>query len=169
MASEHVVLGERSPALLLRQGHHALAAEHPLHRAGVGHGAAVPGDGDPDVGGGAVPVVGEALDEQGDAGRTVRLVHQRLVVGPPALGAGTALDRPVDVVVGDRALLGLLDGVVEGRIAGRIATAHPRSDLDVLDQLREQLAAPCVDHRLLVLGGRPFGVSRHSRDLNPPV
>src|SRR6478609_9045153 len=50
----------------------------------------------------------------------------------------------------------------ERRVAGRVGAAHLGRDLDVLDQLGEQLAALGVDDRLLVLGGRPFGVARHA-------
>ena len=83
------------------------------------------------------------------------------VVGAAGLDAGAALDRAVDVVVRDRGLLGLLDGVEQRRVAVRVAAADARRDLDVLDQLGEQLAALGVDHGLLVLGGRPFGVAGH--------
>ena len=79
--------------------------------------------------------------------RAVALVHDRLVVGAAGLGTRAALDRAVDVVVGDRRLLGLLDGVVERRVAGEVAAARARRDLDVLDQLGEQLAALGVDRR----------------------
>ena len=142
--------------------HDALAVEQVGHRARVGQRAAVAGHRGADLHGGAVAVVGEALDQQRDAVGAVALVHDRLVVGAAGLGAGAALDRAVDVVVGDRGLLGLLDGVVERRVAGRVAAARARRDLDVLDQLGEQLAAPGVDDGLLVLGGRPFGVAGHA-------
>ena len=82
-----------------------------------------------------------------------------MVVDATGLGAGAALDRGVDVLVGDRALLGLLDGVVEGRVAGGVAAALLRRDLDVLDQLGEELAALGVDRGLLVLGRCPLGVA----------
>ena len=111
---------------------------------------------------GPVLVVGEALDEHRDAGGAVALVHDRLVLRAAGLRAGAALDRAVDVVVGDRRLLGLLDGVVERRVAGDVTAAHPGRDLDVLDQLGEHLAALGVDDGLLVLRGRPLGVARHA-------
>src|SRR6185503_20031230 len=114
-----------------------------------------------DVGGGPVAVVGQALDEDGDAVGSVALVHDGLVVRPAGLLAGTALDRPVDVVVGDRVLLGLLDRVEQGRVAGHVTAIGARRDLDVLDQAGEQLAAPSVNNRLLVLGRRPLGVPGH--------
>ena len=148
---------------VLRVGHDhdALAVEQVGHRARVGQRAAVAGHRGADLHRGAVPVVGEALDEQRDAVGAVALVHDRLVVRAAGLGARAALDRAVDVVVGDRGLLGLLDRVVERRVAGRVTAAHPGRDLDVLDQLGEHLAAPGVDDRLLVLGGRPLGVAGH--------
>ena len=140
----------------------ALAGEEPGDRAGVGHGAAVAGDRGADLHRGPVAVVGEALDEQRDALRAVDLVHDRLVVDAAAVEATAALDRGVDVLVGHRLLLRLLDGVVERRVAGQVGAAHLGRDLDVLDQLGEQLAALGVDDRLLVLRGRPLGVARHT-------
>ena len=131
----------------LRHDHDALAVEQVGHRARVGHRAAVAGHRDAHLGGGAVAVVGQALDEHRDAVGAVALVHDRLVVGAAGLQAGAALDRALDVVVRDRGLLRLLDGVVERRVAGRVAAAGPRRDLDVLDQLGEQLAALGVDRR----------------------
>ena len=159
---EHVVLADGLALLVDRDDHDALAVEEERHRARVGERAAVAGHRGADLHRGAVPVVGEALDQHRDAGGAVALVHDRLVVRAAGLGAGAALDRAVDVVVRDRRLLRLLDGVVERRVAGRVAAAHPGRDLDVLDQLGEHLAALGVDDRLLVLGGRPFGVARHA-------
>ena len=54
-------------------------------RAGVGERAAVAGQRGAHLGRGAVAVVGEALDEQGDAVRAVALVHDRLLVGAAGL------------------------------------------------------------------------------------
>src|SRR5206468_1066422 len=60
-----------------------------------------------------------------------------------------------------RGLLRLLDRVIQRRVAARVAAAGARRNLDVLDQLCEQLAALCVDDRLLVLGRGPLGVAGH--------
>jgi len=97
----------------------------------------------------------EVISEPGD------LIAVRSALQDAGLGARAALDGAVDVLVRDRGLLGLLDGVVEGRVARRVSPAHPGRDLDVLDELGEHLAAPRVDDGLLVLGRRPFGVARH--------
>ena len=50
-------------------------------------------------------------------------------------------------------------GVMTLFIAVGIAATHTCCDLDVLDQLGEQLAALRVDGGLLVLGGRPLGMT----------
>src|SRR4029079_16652883 len=91
----------------------------------------------------------------------VALVSDGLPVGAPGLLTCPALAGPLDVVVGHRALLGLLDGVVQRRVTRRIPTADAGGDLDVLDQPGEHLAAACVDDGLLVLGGGPFGMAAH--------
>ena len=117
----------------------ALAVEVVGDAARVGHRAAVAGHERAHLGGRAVLVVGEALDEQGDAVGAVALVHDRRVVDRLAGEAGAALDGAVDVVVGDRGLLGLLHGVDEGRVAREVGAAHLGGDLDVLDELGERL------------------------------
>src|SRR5262249_40926712 len=81
---------------------------------------------------------------------------------------GAALDGPLDVVVGHRALLGLLDGVVQRRVAGRVTAAVAGGNLNVLDQLGEHLAAFGVQGGLLVLGRRPFTVAAHLRPFPRP-
>ena len=141
--------------------HDALAAEQVRHAARVGERAAVAGQRDADLGGGAVAVVGQALDEYRDAARPVALVGDRLVVGAAGVDARPAAYRAVDVVVGHRVALGLGDRVGEGRVAGHVTAAGAGRDLDVLDQLGEQLAAPGIDDGLLVLRRRPFGMAAH--------
>ncbi len=155
---QDVVLGELAGP---GDDHDALAREEVGDAAGVGEGAAVAGQRRADLGRRAVAVVREALDEHRDPVRAVPLVQDRLVLGRPGLGARAALDGAVDVVVGDRTLLRLLDGVVQRRVAGRIAAAGAGGHLDVLDQLGEHLAALGVDDGLLVLRRGPFGVAGH--------
>src|SRR5215467_10103403 len=159
---EHVVLGD---AVALVDQDHALAVEHIRHRARVGHGAAVAGQRRAHIGGGPVPVVGQALDQDGDPAGRVTLVGDRLVLGAAGLKARAAADGAIDVLVRHRILLRLLHGVVQGGIAGRVGAAGPRRHLNILDQLGEELAAPGVNGRLLVLGRRPFGMATHVRSL----
>src|SRR5450755_768356 len=155
---QDVILGD---AARLADDDDALAVEQVGHRARVGHGPAVPAERGANVRGGPVPVVGQALDQHRHPAGAVALVGDVLVGGAAGLLAGAAADRPVDVIVRHRALLRLLDGVVQRRGARGIPAAGPRRHLDVLDQLGEQLAALGVDHRLLVLCGRPLGVAAH--------
>jgi len=158
---EQVVLRQGA----LRDDDDALAVEDVGDAAGVGELTAVAGQGRPHLRGRAVAVVGEALDEHRDTVRRVSLVGDALPVSAAGLGPGAALDRAVDVVVGDRGLLGLLDGVEERRIADDVAAAGAGGDLDVLDELGKELAAPRVDDCLLVLRRRPFGVAAHDLSL----
>ena len=80
---------------------------------------------------------------------------------PPASAPEPRLTARSMLSLRDRGLAGLLDRVVQRRVAVRVTAAGARRDLDVLDQLGEQLAALGVDDGLLVLGGRPFGVAAH--------
>src|SRR5690606_6549046 len=130
-------------------------------RTGVCHRTAVAAHHGAHFAGGAVAVVGQALDQQGDTVGGVALVHDVLVVGPTGLLTSTPSAGALDVVQRDRVLARLLDRVVKGRVAIGIAPASPRSNLDVLDQLREELAALGVQGGLLVLGGGPLGVAGH--------
>lgn len=134
---QHVVLGQ---AVLLQRDD-ALAGEQVGHRPGVGHVAAVAGDGHPDLARRPIAVVGQAFDQDRDAVGPIALVHDRLVVGATGLLARAALAGPLDVVVGHRGLLRLLDGVIQGRVAGGVTAAGAGGDLDVLDQPGEFLAA----------------------------
>ena len=141
---------------------HALAREVVRDTARVGHGAAVAGHQRAHLGGGAVLVVGQTLDEQCDPVRAVALVHDGRVLDGLTGEPRAALDGAVDVVVRDRGLLRLLHGVDEGRVAREVGTAHLRGDLDVLDQLGERLGSACVDDRLLVLRRCPLGMPGHA-------
>src|SRR5215218_5388776 len=155
----------------VRPRHHddALAGEQVGDRAGVGHRPAVAGHRRADLHGRPVLVVGQALDEDGDTAGGVALVGDRLVVDATGLETGTALHRAVDVVVGHRALLRLLDGVEQRRVARRVTAAGARRDLDVLDQLGEELATLGVDAGLLVLRRRPLGVAAHESSSFPAL
>src|SRR5699024_7409067 len=105
--------------------------------------------------------VRQTFDEDGDATGSVGLIRHGLVLSATVLSTGAAFDSSVDIVIGNRRFLRLLDRVVQCGIALVISTAGPGRHLDVLDQLREQFSAFGVDDCLLVLRRRPFGVARH--------
>src|SRR2546421_9176750 len=93
---------------------HALALELPRHGARFGQRTAVAGEDVLHLLPGAVAVVGEALDVDGDTAGGVPLVARRLV--PDALElARAALDSAVDRVGGHGAVARLLDGCPQGR------------------------------------------------------
>src|SRR5262249_31868943 len=155
---QHVVLSQA----VLHQCHQALAGEQVGHRAGVGHVPTVAGHRDAHLAGGAVAVIGQALDQPRAAVGSVALVGDGLVVGATGLLACATLAGPLDVVVGHRVLLGLLDGVVQRGVTAGVAATDARGHLDVLDQSSEVLAAAGVDNGLLVLGGSPLGMAAHA-------
>ncbi len=111
-------------------------------------------------------VVGEALDQQRDAVRAVALVHDGLVVDRLARDARAALDGAVDVVVGDRGLLGLLHRVDRRRVAGRCRRRRSCAATSMfLMSLANDFARRRVDDRLLVLRRRPLGMPAHDAPL----
>ena len=88
----------------------ALLVEEVGDRAGLAEVAAVLGEQVADLRPGAVAVVGHRLDEHRDAARAVALVDDGLPVLGVRAGAGALGDRPLDVVLGHRGVLGLLHG-----------------------------------------------------------
>src|SRR3954471_14220161 len=143
---------------------HAALVEEVRDGAGFPQVAAVLGEHVADLGARAVAVVGQRLDEQRDAARPIALVEDGLErVGVRAL-AGALGDRALDVVLGHRGVLGLLDRQAERGVALGVAAALLRRDGDRARELREQLSAAGVDDRLLVLDPRPFRVTGHGPD-----
>ena len=137
----------------------SFAGEHVGHRAGVGELPAVAGQGDAHFGRGAVAIVRQAFDEDGDAARGVALVGDRLIVDRVRAVSRASLDRAIDVVRRNRVAFGLLNGVEEGGVARGVASARASGDFDVLDQAGEEFASLGVVGSLLVLGRGPLRVS----------
>ena len=82
------------------------------------------------------------------------------IVGP---GPGPLGDRALDVVLGHRGVLRLLDRKRQGGVAVGVAAALLGRDRDRPGELREELAAAGVDDRLLVLDPCPLGMTGHDR------
>ena len=146
----------------LLHGDGALALE--LERDGAG-GAQVPAsvrEGGADVCGGAVLVVGQAVNVDGHARGAVALVGDLLVDGCVRAGTKGLVDGRLDLGVGHGDHAGALDGSGEGGVGVRGGVA---TDLggngDVARELGEERRALSVDGRLLVLGGSPLRVSGH--------
>ena len=113
------------------------------------------------VGGGAVAVVGQRLDDHRDALGAVALVDDRLERSRVRVRAGALRDRAVDVVLRHRVRPRLLDRVLEREVVRGVAAALLRRDDDRARELREELAALRVGGALLVLDRRPLAMPGH--------
>ena len=100
--------------------------------AGLAERAAELGERGADVGGGAVAVVGQGLDDQRDAARAIALVADLLVA--LALVAGAAPDRALDVVLGHVGGARRLQRAAQARIGRRVGQAGARRDLHLAHQ-----------------------------------
>ena len=98
------------------------AGEHEGDRAGLAQVAAELGEQRAHVGGGAVAVVGQRLDDDGNAARAIALVADLVI----ALGivAGGLLDGALDVVLRQVFGTGVLDGEAQAGI-GRDREGRP--------------------------------------------
>ena len=103
----------------------------------------------------AVLVVGEDVDDDGDAAGPIAFVGDLFVADAFDL-AGSALDGALDVLVRHVLGFGSGDRSAEAGIAVRVSSAHLGGDGDFLDQAGEDLAALGVEGALLMLDSRPF-------------
>ena len=117
------------------------------------------GEGVADLGAGAVAVVGQRLDQDRRAARPVALEDDPLDRRRIGAGAGPAVDRPLDVVLGHRGVARLLHRGGEGRVGVRVSPALARRNRDRARELGELLAPLRVRGRFAVLDRRPFRVT----------
>ena len=96
----------------------------------------------------AVLVVGEHLDQQGAAARSIGFVGEFLVIDTLEV-TGAFLDGAIDIVLGHVGAASLENGGAQARIALRIAAAHARSDRNFLYKLREHLTALRIERAFL--------------------
>ena len=99
---------------------------------------------------GAVLVVGERVDDDGGAARTVGLVGDFFVADARFL-ARAAADGALDVFGRHVGGLRVGDDGAQARVHVRIAAAAPRRDGQFLDDARENPAALGVERALLML------------------
>ena len=114
----------------------------------------------PHVGHGACRVVGHRLDHDRDAARTVRFVQHFDVVHAFQF-ARALLDGAVDVVLGHRHRLRIIDGRTQPGIAAGITSAQLGGHGDFADQPREERTALVVRGGLGALDRFPFTMSCH--------
>src|ERR1700754_3313546 len=103
----------------------------------------------------AILVVGENVDDDGDATGAVALVGD-LLVGDAFELAGSALNGALDIFRRHVFGLGRGDGSAQAGISVSVASAELGGDGDFLDQAGEDLSALGVEGALLVLDCRPF-------------
>ena len=141
---------------------HALAVEGPADAALCAHALAELIEIVADLGGGALAVVGQRLDDDGRTAGAVALVGDGLVVVGVAR-AERLLDGALDVVVGHIGGLGLgHDGRETGVIRGVAAAALLHGDNDLLGDLGEGGGALGIGRTLGFLDIVPLGMSGHS-------
>src|SRR5690606_29788539 len=105
------------------------------------------------VGHGADLVVGQAVDDHGDAAGGIALVADLLVVHALEL-AGRLLDGALDDVLGHVRRQRPVDAAAQPRVAPGIPTAGARGHRDLADQLGEDLPATRILRVLAGLDGR---------------
>ncbi len=133
----------------------AEAIEHERHRAGLGEVAAGLGEVGADVGGGAVAVVGQRLDDDGDAAGAIALVADLVIV--LAVIAGGLLDGALDIVLGHVFGARCDHSGPQPRIHRRVGGAELGRDGDFARELAKQLGLlrvlpPLAVHDVLELG-----------------
>jgi len=129
--------------------------EHEGDRAGLGEVAAGFGEGRAHLARGAVAVVGQDLDDDGDAARPIALVADFVI----ALGvaAGGLLDGAVDIVLGHVLRARRQYRGPQAWVHGGIGQAQLGRDRDLARELAEQLGfhlilPPLAVHDVLELG-----------------
>src|SRR2546428_12288222 len=115
----------------------------------------------PNLGGGAVLIVGRDFDNDRHPARRIALVNDLIEVLRLVPLAGAALDRALDVIVRHALRTRRLDGAAQAQIAIGIAPAGFRCDGDFLRQFAENLAAFRVDRAFETLDLRPLAMSGH--------
>src|ERR1700722_143577 len=139
----------------LGDGDDALLGEHPGDGVGLAEVAAVFGEGVTNLANGAVFVVGEDVDDEGDAAGAVALVGD-LLVGDAFEFSGAALDGSLDIVGGHVLCFRRNDGSAEAGVAVGGASAGLGGDRYLFDKAGEDLATLGVCGALFMLDCRPF-------------
>ena len=116
----------------------------------------------PQVGGGAVAVIGEGLYDYRHARRAVALVDDLLIFAA-VVSAGGLFDDTVDVVVGYVVGLGLGDNIPQLGVIVGVGPAGLDGHGQFPADLGEDLGPLLVGFLLFALDGAPFRMSRHNR------
>ena len=139
------------------------AVEHEGDRAGFAEIAAGLGEEGADVGGGAVAVIRQRLDDHGDAAGTVALVADLVVA--LAVAAGRLLDGALDIVLRHVLLARRDDGRAQPRIHGRVRGSELGRHRDFPRQLAEQFRLLGILLALAVHDVLELGMAGHAGSL----
>src|SRR6185437_14202799 len=135
------------------------AVEHEAHAVALAERAAGLGEGGAHVARGAVAIVGERLDDDGDAAGTIALVAHLLVL-LAVLAACAAPDRALDGVLRHVRFFGGDDGGAQPRIGGDVGQAGAGSRGQLADDLGEDLGALLILRALAVHDVLELGMAR---------
>ncbi len=141
-------------------GHLPDAVEQEAHAVAFAEIAAGLGEGGADVARGAIAVVGQRLDDDGDAAGTIALVAHLLVVLALA-AASAALDRALDRVLGHVGLAGGDNRAAQPRIGVGVGQPVARRGGELADQLGEDLGALFVLRALAIHDVLELGMTSH--------
>ncbi|MCY1172893.1 hypothetical protein D9M73_130370 [compost metagenome] len=143
-----------------RIGDQAHPVERMADRARCAEVAAILGHAGAHVGGGAVAVVGERLDDQRNAAGAEAFVADFLVILGVALRR--LVDRALDIVLGHRLRLGGVDRHAQARVHVRIGQAHLGGDGDFAAELGKHARALLILRALAVHDVLIFGMACHA-------
>src|SRR5690606_28957283 len=135
------------------------AVEHEAHRAGLAQRAAILGEIGAHIGGGAVAVVGQRLNDDGDAARAIALIADLVVI--LAVGARCLLVGAVDIVLGHGLGAGIGHGQAQPGIEGGIGLAHLGGDGDFARPLGKDLGPDRIRPALAMHDVLGVGMASH--------
>src|SRR5258708_12283307 len=136
--------------------------EHEGDRTSLGQVSAGLGKGRADLAGGAVAIVGQDLDDDGGATRSIAVVTTLLVA--LCIPAHRFFDGAIDIVLGHVLRAGGDDRRAQARVHGGIGQSQLRRDGDFAREFSEQLGLrrilpPLAVHDVLELGVAGHGVA----------
>ena len=112
----------------------------------------------PDLGHGAIAIIGHGLNEQRDAARAIAFVRDLFIVHA-FFFAGAAPDGAIDRFIRHVAGLGVGNRLAQTRVGIRVAAARARRDRQFLDEFGKEFPALGIERALLMLNRMPFRMS----------
>ena len=114
----------------------------------------------PQVGGGTVTVIGQAIDNDGNTAGAVAFIYEGFIIAV-VLCAGGLFDGALDVIVGHVGGLRLCDGIGKAGVCGGVGAALFNDHNDLSCHFGKDLGTLGIGLALFVLNIMPFGMSGH--------